>query len=56
MHLQKKIKTPYRNYQSIEVIGLILGVIVVGKLEDEGKTFASSYAQVNVRGVEQTSQ
>ena len=47
---------PYRNNQSSEVVGLILRVIVVGKLEDKSETLTSRYTQVYIRGVEQASQ
>ena len=50
------LKSPHRNYQSSEVVGLILRVIVVGKLEDKSETLASRDTQVDVRGVEQASQ
>merc|ERR1712004_415638 len=47
---------PHRNNQSLKVIWLVLRVVVVGELENKGKTLSSCDAQVHVGGVEQTSQ
>merc|ERR1712004_295755 len=47
---------PHRNNQSLKIIWLVLRVVVVGKLENKGKTLSSCDAQVDVGGVEQASQ
>ena len=49
-------KLSHSNNQTLQVGGLILGIIVVGKLEDEGEALASCDAEVDVGGVEQASQ
>ena len=51
-----KIKTSYRNYQSLKIVGLILRIIVIGKLKDKSEALASCDAQVDICRVEQASQ